>query len=231
MLDEAHLLIEKGVFQYVELMPVPNTEIAPFLEYDFLYIIHVTTEQYGFNIADKEKKEVNMKIMDECMRWADKLDALYVILHPGFGSLDAALTFLELLDDKRILIENMPKVGLCNESMVGYTPLHISTLMGDTCGFCLDFGHAIKAARSAGREYKEYVREFLALEPTMFHLSDGALNTEKDEHLAVGDGSYDFAFLMKCVQPPSIYVTLEIKRHADSLEEDVKSVEKLMQWI
>ena len=231
MLDEAHLLIEKGVFQYVELMPVPNTDIAPFLEYDFLYIIHVTTEQYGFNIADKEKKEVNMKIMDECMRWADKLDALYVVLHPGFGSLDTALTFLESFHDKRILIENMPKVGLLNEGMVGYTPEHISTLMGDTCGFCLDFGHAIKAARSVGKEYKEYVREFLALEPNMFHLSDGMPSNEKDEHLAVGDGDYDFAFLMKCVQPPSIHATVEIGRHLNSLEEDVRSVEKLMQWI
>jgi deoxyribonuclease-4 len=229
LLDEAHLLIETGVFQYVELMPVPNTDVTPFLEYDFCYIIHVTTEQYGFNIADKEKKEANMKIIDECIRWADTLDARYVVLHPGFGSLDTALTFLESLDDRRILVENMPKVGLRNESMVGHTPLHISTLMGDTSGFCLDFGHAIKAAISEGREYKEYVREFMTLKPNMFHLSDGTLSNEKDEHLAVGSGDYDFSFLMKCI-PPSAYATVEIGRHTDSLEEDVKSVEKLRQW-
>jgi deoxyribonuclease-4 len=224
-------LIEKGLFHYVEVMPVPTTDITPFLEYDFCYIIHVTTEKYGFNIADKEKKESNMNRIDMCIRWADKLDAVYVVLHPGFGSLNTALTFLESIHDKRVLIENMPKVGLHNEPMVGYTPEHIDTLMGDTFGFCFDFGHAIKAAKSLGRNHKDYVKEFLTLDPEMFHLSDGTCENEKDEHLAVGDGDYDFAFLMKCIHSPSAYATLETKRYTDTLDEDVKNVEKLIQFV
>lgn len=232
LLDTAKALIEEGIFHYVELMPIPHTDVTPFLEYDFCYIIHLTTERYGFNIADSEKKKVNTKIIDTCMKWADKLDALYAVLHPGFGLLDTALNFLGSVRDERILIENMPKVGLCNESMVGYTPEHIKKLMGTTFGFCLDFGHAIKAAVSLNKDYKEYVNEFLTLEPEMFHISDGTLNNEKDEHLAVGDGDYDFGFLMNCVEKSkSAYVTLETARHLDTLDEDLINVEKLNQWV
>jgi endonuclease IV len=231
LLDNANLLIENGIFHYVELMPIPHTDITPFLEYDFCYIIHATTEHHGFNIADKEKKEINAEIIDNCIRWADKLNAHYMIIHPGFGSLDTALSFLDCVHDKRILIENMPRVGLCDESMVGYTPEHINKLMGTTFGFCLDFGHAIKAAVSLSKDYKGYIDRFLMLEPKMFHISDGTYSNEKDEHLAVGEGDYDFAFLMNCVKKSeSAFVTLETPRHSDTLDEDVKNVKKLNQW-
>ena len=42
----------------------------------------------------------------------------------------------------------------------------------------------------------------------MFHISDGNLCNEKDEHLALGDGNYDFGGLMNCVKKSkSTYVT------------------------
>jgi deoxyribonuclease-4 len=232
LLDNATPLIDEGIFHYIELMPIPHTDIDPFLEYNFCYIIHITTERYGFNIANKEKREVNTKIMDNCLKWADQLNAPYIILHPGFGLLDTAHNFLSDISDKRMLIENMPKIGLGNENMVGYTPEHITFLRDDTYGFCLDFGHAIKAAVSLNRDYKEYVNEFLIINPKLFHISDGILNNEKDEHLAIGDGEYDFKFLMTCVEKSkSTYMTLETERHANTLDEDVKNREKLNQWI
>ncbi|MBU7025615.1 MAG: TIM barrel protein [Theionarchaea archaeon] len=223
----------RDTFQYIEMTPIPNTEIVPFLEYDLLYIIHITTEREGLNIADKQKERLNRKIIDNCIEWADKLDAQYLILHPGFGSMNTALSFLGHLRDERILIENMPRVGLNNENMVGYTPEQIETLMDKKFGFCLDFGHAIKAAVSLNVDYNEHVNEFLKLEPTVFHISDGKLCNEKDEHLAVGDGEYDFEFLMNCVKrSKSSYVTLEIPRtNLDSFDEDFENLEKLKLFI
>jgi len=48
----------------------------------------------------------------------------------------------------------------------------------------------------------------LKLKPKMVHISDGTLCNEKDEHLAVGDGDYDFEFLMNCVRKSkSTYMT------------------------
>lgn len=234
-----HKVLDKAIervtntFSYIEITPIPHTEIAPFLEYDLLYIIHITTERDGLNIADKQKERFNRKIIDNCIEWADNLDAQYLILHPGFGSMNTALSFLDHVRDERILIENMPKVGLNDENMIGYTPEQIETLMGTSFGFCLDFGHAIKAAVSLNEDYKGYVNEFMKLEPNMFHISDGRLCSEKDEHLAVGDGDYDFQFLMNCVKrSKSSHITLETARtNPDSFDEDFANLRKLSRYL
>ena len=228
-LEKAKGLIGRDIFQYIELTPVPNTEITPFLEAKVPYIIHITTEKYGVNIADKEKEEFNLKIMNECVEWADKLDAKYLILHPGFGLIDNAVKFLNKIGDKRIVIENMPKVGLNDEKMIGYTPEQIKELMGERFGLCLDLNHAIKAAVSLKRPYKEFIEEFLKLKPEMFHISDGKLDNEKDKHLHIGEGDYDFEYLVKCLKINNLtYITLETPRlKQETLEEDIRNINAL----
>lgn len=232
MLNEAKELIENEIFQYIELTLIPNTEIAPFIDAKVPYIIHITTEKYGVNIADKEKEEFNLKTMDNCIEWADKLDAKYLILHPGFGLIDTAIEFLRDINDKRILIENMPKVGLNGESMIGYTPAQIENLIENKFGLCLDLNHAIKAAVSLRRPYKDFIEEFLKLKPKLFHISDGKMNNEKDKHLNIGEGDYDFEFLMSCVKKNEFsYVTLETPRtKLNSLDEDLKNLDKLVRF-
>jgi len=231
-LSEAVKLIEKDMFQYIELMPVPNTDISPFLEIDVPYFIHVTTESYGVNIANRSKKEFNLEIIGLCREWADKLGARYLILHPGYGSIDDATKFLEKIGDNRILIENMPKIGINNEKMVGYTVEQVRELMNNRFGLCLDFGHAIKAAVSLNEDYEKYIKKFLKLNPKMFHVSDGKLNNQKDEHLHIGEGDYNFEFLMGCIKKSKLkYVTLETPRSLDSLDGNSKNLEKLMLWI
>ena len=228
-IQKAADLIKRDIFQYVELTPIPNTDITPFLPYEIPYVIHITTERHGFNIADKQKQDFNLKIIDDCVHWADQLDAKYLILHPGFGSIDDAMDFLDLIEDDRILIENMPKVGINDERMVGYTPEQIGRLMGSRFGICLDLNHAIKAAVSLKLNYKLFIKDFLKLNPLLFHISDGNLNYEKDEHLAIGEGKYDFNFLMKCINSNySKYLTLETPReNLNSLAEDVNNIQML----
>ena len=232
MIDKAKALIENNFFQYIELMPIPDTEIAPFLEYNLPYIIHITTEKHGLNIADKKKKEFNLRAMNNCIEWADKLNAKYLILHPGFGRIDNAIEFLNKIDDKRILIENMPKVGINDERMIGYTIEQIEKMINNKFGFCLDLNHAIKVAVSLKVDYKLFIEEFLKLNPRMFHVSDGKLDNEKDEHLPIGEGEYDFEFLMDCVKKSkSKYITLETPRtNLDSFDEDLKNLDKLVRF-
>jgi deoxyribonuclease-4 len=232
LLSEAVKLIKKDVFQYVELMPIPGTDIRPFLEADVPYFIHATTETYEVNIADQSKQGLNMEALGVCREWADKLEAKYLILHPGYGSINDAAEFLDRIRDERILIENMPKIGINNEKMVGYTVEQVSKLMNNRVGLCLDFGHAIKAATSLKKDYRESIREFLKLKPRMFHVSDGKLKDEKDDHLQIGEGEYDFDFLISCIKEnESKYVTLETPRILASLVEDCKNLEELKSQI
>ncbi len=227
--SEAQRLIEEDIFQYIELMVVPDTEISPFQKIKAPYIIHMSHEDLGTNIADKKKKESSQKIIKQCIEWADKLNADYLVLHPGFGSISDTLEFLEKINDERILVENMPKIGQNGEKMIGFTPEQIKELMGDKFGFCLDFSHAIKAAISLKKDYKKYIEDFLKLNPKIFHIYDGNLNNEKDEHLNIKEGEFDFAFLANCIRGNnSKLVTLETPRtNLNSLKEDLENMEKL----
>ena len=229
LIDEAVRLIDEKVFDYIELFVIPDSEITPFL-IDVPYIIHIPHEKFGVNIGAPSVNEYTLQKIDESIIWADQLNAKHLILHAGHSSMHHATNLLRELSDSRLLIENMPKVGLDGEAMIGYSPAQIEELIGDSdIGVCLDFGHAVKAAVSLGVDYKGYVQGFMRLEPRVFHVSDGRLSGERDEHMGIGEGEYDFGFLMRCVERSrSEMVTMETPRVSQcSLAEDVGNVEKL----
>ena len=229
LIDQATHLIDEKIFDYIELFVIPDTQIKPFL-IDVPYIIHIPHEKFGVNIGEVSKKEYSLQKINESITWADKLNAKYLILHAGHGSMKHATDVLREIADDRLLIENVPKVGLNDEPMIGYSPAQIEELIGDgDRGLCLDLNHAAKAAVSLGVGYKEYVQDFLVFDPKMFHISDGKLDTEKDEHLNIGEGDYGFEFLMSCIKKAnSKYVTLETPRTIlNSFEEDLKNLERL----
>lgn len=231
LLGEAKRLIEKRIFHYIELMVLPDSNIVHFQKIKVPYIIHIPSENWGVNIADKNKEKFNLEAISECMKWADLLGAKYLVLHPGFGEIERAKNFLKKIKDSRILIENVPKVGINNEKMIGYTPEQIKTLMGSKFGFCLDLNHAIKAATSLKEDYQDYIKDFLKLKPKMFHIADGTLKEEKDEHLAIGSGGYDFRFLISCLDKDT-YLTLETPRNnLNSFREDLGNLQKLKEFL
>lgn len=224
LLPAAAQLISDSVFQYVEINPVPDTKIEPFLSYNIPFIIHITTERHGLNIADPAKKQTNCTRISDCLHWADELNASYCILHPGFGDADHATRFLDNISDPRILLENMPKTGINGESMIGYSPEQMISMMGSRFGFCLDINHAIKAALSLDVPYWEYVMKFCDLNPSMYHIADGSLSSDRDEHLPIGSGDYDFRNLETLyAQRKNMMITLETPRNLESLGEDLNN--------
>lgn len=233
LLDEARKLIKDGMFHYIELMVIPDTEISPFQKIKVPYIIHIPHSSFGLNIADIKKEEFNLKIINQSIKWADKLSAEYLILHPGFEEINVAENFLKKIEDKRILIENMPKVGMNDEKMLGFTPEQIKELTSDKFGFCLDLNHAMKATISLKIDSKNYIKDFLKLNPKIFHISDGNLKKEKDEHLSIGEGEYDFKFLLNCIKNnDSKLVTLETSRdHLNSFKEDLENIRTLRHFV
>jgi endonuclease IV len=225
LIDQAVHLIDENVFDYIELFVIPDSKISPFL-IDVPYIIHIPHHKFGVNIGDSTIKEYNLQKIKESIAWADQLNAKCLILHAGHGSMQHATDLLCELLDSRLLIENMPKVGLNDEGMIGYSPEQIDELIGDSdIGLCLDFGHAVKAALSMGVDHKGYIKRFLPFEPRVFHLSDGTLDEEKDEHLNIGDGEYDLRYFMGCIEEnSSAFVTIETPRLRKSLDEDIENL-------
>lgn len=229
LVSQAIQSIDEKIFDYIELFVVPDTQITPFMV-DVPFIIHVPNEKFGVNIGDVTKKENNLHKINESIRWANKLDAKYIIIHAGDGSILCANDTLREIIDNRILVENMPKIGLNNEHMIGYSPEHIKEIIEHSnIGLCLDFGHAAKASVSIGLEYKEYINMFLEFYPKVFHISDVTLKYEKDNHLNIGEGEFDFGYLLYCInRNPSKLVTIETPRIGQkSLDSDIMNVQLL----
>ena len=234
LIDQAVHLIDEKIFDYIELMVIPDSEIKPFL-IDVPYIIHIPHEKFGVNIGNPAAKEYSLQKINESIIWANRLNAKHLILHAGHGSMQHATDLLRGLSDSRLLIENVPKVGLGGEAMIGYSPAQIEELIGDSdMGLCLDFGHAVKASVSLGVDYKEYVKRFVGLKPRVFHVSDGMLSEERDKHLGIGEGEYDFEFITNCIYMNKAisYTTFETPRISlDSLESDLENINEFEKLI
>ncbi len=223
LLNEANNLILENIFDYIEIKVISGTKYDHYIKSDIPYIIHASSE---INIADKSKERSNIELINVCLGWKNKLSAKFLILHPDFGSLNVAKKMLNRFYDKNIIIENMPKVGVNDEKMIGCNVEQIEKLSRGKYGFCLDFNHAVKAALSLNKDYKKYIIDLLKLDPKVCHISDGSLKNEKDEHLSLLNGEYDISFFADCIRNSSIaYVTMETpKTSLTSLDEDVKNV-------
>ena len=231
VLGQAESLIAKGTFQYVELMVVPGTDPVPFQKSGLPYVLHAAHDTWGPNPADPERLEVTRKSLEDARAWADLLGARFIVFHPGFckpgfSAMENVLEFLkDEPADKRIVIENMASFGLDYGQVVehvGYTKEQLELLMQDKFNFCLDLYHAMRAARSLGRNPKEYFDELLSLKPVLFHISDGDFSQTLDNHLGLKAGEFDLAFFAECIRSvPQALVTLETPReHLHSLKED-----------
>lgn len=229
VLPKASYLIENGFFDFIELTYEPATIIEPFTDYDIDYVLHLPTEYMGFNIGDESKIEENIDVLEKCSVVADKLNSNSIIIHPGYGNPLSIIDFLDRTGEKRMLFENMPAVGLKGEHMLGYSPKQISDIINyKKMGFCLDFGHAIKAAYSLGLGYKEFINDLMNLKPTIFHLCDGFVSSEVDEHLPIGNGDYDFAFIRSSITDENAMITMETpKENTTSLADDMKNRKEL----
>lgn len=231
LLGQAQKLIDGGVFQYVELMAVPGDDVSAFEKTKIPYILHIPHDSFGFNIADSNSLELSHKILQENIKLADIISAKYLILHCGVGQIEIAKAFLEKIYDRRILIENMP-IGPNHKNMIGYNIEQLKELQKNKFGFCLDFGHAIKAAVSLRADWAEFIRELLTLEPKIFHISDGIFSEDPDEHLNIGEGKYDFKFFLDCIKiSDSKFVTLETPKAGNSLANDIENLKRIKKYL
>lgn len=235
--DEILSMHESGVFHYIELF-VPLSTYSDTIEYwkqfDIPFGIHAPHSAAGLNLACMDDVAGNQVKIEESLRFADALNAEYVIFHSGTnGSADSVVKQLSPYNDSRILIENKPIRGLDGSTCVGCVPDELKKIIdgiGHGAGFCLDFGHGICAARTLGREPLTFIEQLITLQPRLYHLTDGDYYSELDSHLHYGQGSFPLEQLLAIV-PNGAKITNEAKRSdGSSLKEfleDSKMLEKL----
>lgn len=236
---EAEKLYNEGVFDYIELSAVPDSlsETAEtWKKLNIPYIIHAPHFVQGLNFSDPLKEKNNVAMAEDAFRYADKLNAEFVIFHPGIkGDFRETARQMKKLCDKRVLVENKPyKVAILKDGCtaedicVGYSPSQIAYITEVTgVGFCLDIGHAFCAANGINKDKYIMLQEFLSLSPKMFHISDGDDNGAIDRHYCIGKGSYDFKKIFS-VLPKNITLTIETEKPSekqlDAFRKDAESI-------
>lgn len=210
-------LKKKGFFDYVELYIVPGSykkTINVWKKFNVPFVMHAPHSYHGINLARSDKWETNLKNFNETRMFADALNSDIIIVHGGNnGVIDETIHQIKLLNEKRIIIENKPKLGLDNEVCVGWSPFefHQFADTGVLYGVALDFGHAVCAANSSGLDTPDIIREFMVFNPKVFHISDGNHDSLSDIHLNFGKGDFNIREFLSVV-PYNSCLTIETPR-------------------
>lgn len=224
--DELISFYNQGVFQYIELFTLSdsyNETVSYWKQFHIPFGIHAPHSAAGLNLACVSNRKINEAKIEESIKFADKLNAKYIIFHSGTNGMPVeVIKQLKPFADERFLIENKPIHGLdgstCVGSVYGDLKLIIDGI-GKGCGFCLDFGHAICAANTLKRDPIDFIKKLCNLNPRVYHLTDGDYKSELDSHLHYGTGSFPLKKLLSLV-PDCGMITNEAKReNLNSLEE------------
>jgi sugar phosphate isomerase/epimerase len=191
----------------------------PLLSYDSHFSIH--TPCRGTNIASllEPIRKASVEVMRQCMAIAAEVNA-NVVIHPGYFAwaeerdkacrqLERSIDDLSIISREfsvRFFIENMGNWDYFLLKMPDELPL-----IGNA-EFALDVGHAHQMHCLDG---------FLEYPASHYHLHDNAGNA--DSHLAVGDGTIDFAAVMKVVNQSGIEPVIEVEK----FEDVTKSIDRL----
>jgi sugar phosphate isomerase/epimerase len=228
---DAVRLYNEGFYHYVELYIIPdsfNKCINLWTNLDIPYIIHAPHFRNGMNLAKKEYFDINMKLAEETKKFADELNANIIIYHPGIaGDLEETVRQLNIINDNRIIIENKPYYTVLNDGNIcnGHSHEEIKYILDNTnTGFCLDIGHCFCSANAKKIEPMEYLRQFLTLNPKLFHLTDNDYNSPIDKHYHFGQGNFNVKKIFS-VLPSDVSITIETnKDFKDNLSDFEKDI-------
>ena len=188
---------------FVEVLIVPDVDIAPLLDFDVPYRVHCAHDAFKVNFADPSCREWNLRCLTEALEAAEKLGSPTVVVHPTGdlrgGSRDTAKELLSHVADYHILLENLPELNMECETRACWNAEEMQGFLSFGFGFCMDFGHAIASAAAQGIDYKPFVERFLELEPHYFHVSNGLVRSEQDLHMPLDEGEFDLEFFRECI--------------------------------
>lgn len=202
-------------------------------------IIH--TAVYDINLASLNPliRKASIRQTIESIKFAAKIGAKIVIIHPGRLPKDYPLMYLKnsrinLLTSLTVMarmagrmgvmlaIENSPRGRAHRLVATPQEHLYILKRLGSPhLGAVLDLGHAY----TWGLDLRECIR-FMAEYILLFHLHDN--RGRADEHLPLGKGNLDLKGIMGEIQRLTKHLPLILNmRRKEDIEESVKFLEKM----
>ena len=170
--------------------------------FDIRFSVHAPLSDINIGSLNSRARERSVQEVCDTLQAAGRMSINLCTIHPGFyspmGMLDKpsvgartreSLAIIEKAANDsgvRVALENMPVMG---PMMMGCTPETLLQLLeGLDFGICLDIGHAHTA---------HSIDEFLQHKDRLInvHIHDNL--GERDEHLAIGEGSIDFKRVLR----------------------------------
>lgn len=236
-LREAVRLYAQGAFDYLEVYFVPGSDAtaADWKATGIPSIVHGPHLGHGVSLATPELLDDNVHVFRAAVRFADALSAPVIIAHGGaYGEPAEVVRQLKEIGDPRLVIENNPflHADRSGRKLAVSTPQEVrEVLEGTGLRFCLDFGHAVSSANAHGLGWRGCLESFLSLGPALYHLSDIGIDSDVDQHLHFGEGSFPVADILPRL-PDDAMISIETRKDfRDRLDDFVHDVETLRSFL
>ena len=232
LFEEAVQLFNEKKIDFLELYIVPDSFVlgkSAFLNNlkNIPTTLHAPHSGHDFDVFKLDDSKIKF-FKNQVIKTADFLGSKFIVVHATEGDdREVFIKNIKKIGDKRILIENATKIGMDNEVNFGYSLEQLKFIKDCGFDFCLDFSHAIKSAISQNIDYKEFIEKLISeLSPSYFHICNGKMDNQIDEHRDLFDGEFDLKWIKKTLigLKKDVYLVFETPKAGKGLENDVKNM-------
>ena len=225
--EKLNLEIYFGSKRFDDLKKKDIINLKKRLDYNPQLTIHAPFMDLSPGAVDSRVREVTFQRFSEILDFADILKPKVVVFHSGYDKwkydsrvdiwLEESLKTWIPLNRKASALG----VKIAIENIVEDEPANLKLLMervdSKNFGICFDTGHFNLFSKLFLSDWLEMIKLYII----ELHLHDNA--KDKDLHLAIGEGNFDFRTLFRELQGKNCVYTIE----AHSVEDVKKSIEKL----
>jgi deoxyribonuclease IV len=227
--DEKFLKYFQDKADFFEIQAIQGRDYSFLKKFSKPFVIHAAHFSQGSNPADKTMTKQNLKLLNLAKKLADKTNSKTIVFHAGKlkdknCSIENSIDFINQNYDKRIHLENVTSI----EKSVGTTSSEMKSILQKTkTKFCFDVNHAIANANFLNKKPVPFIKEFLKLNPTHFHVGGQKLNSKKDNHSSFKDSTLPLKKILS-LYPKNATITLEVTTSIKDTEYDLDYIRKII---
>jgi sugar phosphate isomerase/epimerase len=244
--NEFNLLPEiyenQDLVDFIEVLIPPDftsDDLITIKNFNLPYSIHFPHFTKKIDFGNAKQSRYNQKLIERVNSFEnmfDQLRPLCYIVHPESGDIQLSMENIKKLRIKPLAIENMPYKFKAGGYRLAHDPKALEPYFDKKSALelCLDLNHVIKTAICLSLDYIELIKKFIMLKnPIHFHIADGNLNSEFDEHLGIGEGNYDIHGIKRIlldIETP-LYLTFETPRiNKENIEDDLTNMRAFIEY-
>ena len=201
------------------------------LDYDPQLTIHGPFMDLSPGAVDLKVREVTNQRFSDVLDISEVLKPKVIVFHSGYDKwkydsrvdiwLEGSLETWRPVNDRAVDLGIKIAIENIFEDEPGHLALLAKEMGSDNFGLCFDTGHFNLFSKVPLREWISIIKPYV-LE---LHIHDNSRTA--DEHLAIGDGDFDFTTLFKELEGTDCVHTIE----AHTIQDVKKSLERIKEFI